>query len=321
MIQKPDKAMQQGQKREWMQLLLKPILLAFFLVSLLFVIKWSRSAHLENILDLQLEIPWLIAAFASQGIVTILFIAAWEMNLRIHFKRSLGLGNALAMIGYNSVGKYTPGKVMGLLARGAALYSLTSNKALVIQTALIEQLAVVHSGIILLLVSGAMKLDNWTILAAALVFCAASAPAVAASPNLLFRLLRLLIRKKAPDTPPDETFTRCYLAVLPVLLVQWVVSAITLFAIIKAFDLVVEMPFQDVMWATAAAYLAGFLAFFTLAGLGVREGIMAGALAGLAGLELAIYISVVHRLITLVYDVLLGLYAFFRTSSLPTESN
>ena len=57
------------------------------------------------------------------------------------------------------------------------------------------------------------------------------------------------------------------------------------------------------------SYLGGFAAFFAPAGIGVREGLVVALLSPAIGINAALYIALLHRLITAGIDIALGALA------------
>src|SRR5690606_13080345 len=117
----------------------------FVLVSIAMPLQWLFSLQLNSdFLDL-LSYRWLTLALCVQAFAGFAMVMSWKINLRLHGLRST-LGQCAVMIGLNSIGKYTPGKVLGVVARGTALYKLAGDGRIAVQTTLVEQAALVHSG-------------------------------------------------------------------------------------------------------------------------------------------------------------------------------
>ncbi len=119
--------------------------------------------------------------------------------------------------------------------------------------------------------------------------------------NAMFKLLR-----RAPVTLMHTGFRKSYKLVFVLMALMWVLSAMTLYLLMTAFGAVSGWSISALIWITVMSYLSGFLAFFTPAGLGVREGVIVAILSTQMSIEVAISISVLHRLITLFFDFLLG---------------
>jgi len=54
------------------------------------------------------------------------------------------------------------------------------------------------------------------------------------------------------------------------------------------------------------SYLGGFIVLFAPGGIGIREGIMVALLSPVTGVTLAVAISALHRVITMLFDIVLG---------------
>ena len=65
----------------------------------------------------------------------------------------------------------------------------------------------------------------------------------------------------------------------------------------------------DVTLITISAFIGGFIAVFAPGGLGVREGVMVSMLTPHVGLAAAFSISILHRIISILFDLILGLFS------------
>jgi len=295
-------------KKSRLQVVIWPALYVFILFSVLLALDWAFSLEIDRQLFDVLSYQWLSAAIFSQALVIIVFIKAWQYNLRLHELSQISFLQATLMIGINSIGKYTPGKVLGVLARGSALYKMAGDGKVVVQATIVEQLALVHSGVLVALLSWLIDKNSHTLALLLLVLGLFSILLIARFDELVVNSAFKLL-KKPPVTLMHTGFRQSYKVVFSLMALMWVISALTLYLLMGAFDVANGWSIYALIWITVISYLSGFLAFFTPAGLGVREGVIVAILSTQMSIDVAISISVLHRLITLMFDFLLGALA------------
>ena len=253
---------------------------------------------------------YLLSAVLTQGLTCVIVIISWQKNLALHDIEGISLAESGALVGVNAVGKYAPGKIMGSVIRAVAVYKKTGQSQGAVLASFQEQLAMLHSGLVilaLLLTYRSFQLPG-TLLVAFASICSLS----------LIRYLKPLIQKvsslvKRPIAfdqdlnLPGETWR--YAIVFSYLGVIWLSSAVTFYYCVLAFQEPLGFGFGDALVITCLAYLGGFLVLFAPGGIGIRDGIIITLLSPVTGLATAISISALHRLITISFDMLLGLFS------------
>lgn len=305
--------------KQFLHVLFWPALIAVVLLGIAFMLQWFLALELDEGFWELLSYRWLAAAIGTQAMVVLVFVLAWRKNLQLHGV-SISMRQAVAMIGINSMGKYSPGKVLGILARGAAMYKMHADSRVAVQTTLVEQIAMLHSGGAVMLLG--WLLDSGRLFAAilALVAVAISVLVASRSGETLVKLVARLSRKHALDQGSGQGFTSSYTVVFIAMLLIWGLSALALHYCILAFDYDHMLRFWWLLWILALAYLGGFAAFLLPAGLGAREGVLLAFLASQLDTSVAAYVVVLHRLITLLLDLMLGTSALLSGKSLDSST-
>lgn len=141
---------------------------------------------------------------------------------------------------------------------------------------------------------------------------------LASSGAPLWHLLRRFDRAgRLQDLRPDQDFSAAYPYVCTGLFLMWLAASAVLWAAVRAYGTAVPPSFTEVTLITLLAYFAGFASIFAPAGLGVRDGIIAAMLATYTGAGPALYISLLHRLITAGFDLILGLLSLLLVEQKP----
>ena len=307
--------------RSWLNILAWPLLFGFVLLSIIIALQWMLSLDVESSFFELLSYPRLSCALAIQGLVALISILSWQYNLRLHGLKQMGFRQASVMMGINAVGKYSPGKVLGILARGAALLRISGDSRIVLQATMVEQLCLFHSGAAVAACAFLMQKNETTLALLLVIFAAFSVFLIARSGELVIRIASRIMRKPLPEDQSLHGFKQSYRLVFMLMTLVWLLSGLTLYFCIEAYNTEQTMHFWDLLMVATMAYLSGFLAFFSLAGLGVREGVMVVMLSAHMDLGIAVYISILHRVVTLLIDLLTGSMALlFGKSFLKTNT-
>jgi glycosyltransferase 2 family protein len=209
------------------------------------------------------------------------------------------------------LGKYVPGKVWGVLARGGEMARRGNRLVNVAAATYLEQLLLLHSG----LVTAALLLLLLFPVPWAVALCAVAVISVPMAAPWLGKSVQLLAHwahklGKAEPTPHDLYIPAGrYLSLLAGYGSLWLASGLifaALFLITINEQFTVELLLA-LMLSNVVGIAAGFVALFAPGGIGVREGVMIGLLLPYMPVEQAMLAAIVARLWQLVTDVLGGL--------------
>jgi len=290
-------------QRSPLSALLWPALMLFMLGSLLAALHWYFSQDLEDFSLARFAPGYLITAALLQLVAIAAVIVSWHLNLLGQGVERLRISQSLAMVGISTIGKYTPGKVWGLLARGAVLYRHDGRTMPAVVSAVVEQAALAHSALILVITTYLVYSYNLTLGALALALLLPTVWWAARSEALLNWLIRRLRRYEHVEI---AGFRASYPAVCLTLLVMWTLASAVLWLLTLAYGVAEMPPVSLLLLASILSYLGGFAAFFAPAGIGVREGLLVAMLGPFIGVSAAIYISLLQRLVTAGVDIALG---------------
>ena len=298
-----------------------PAVLALTLLVIVLVTQWLLSLELKaDFLEL-LNIRWVLAALLLQGLCAVLAVFNWKWILELNGTGGLTFRHALTMLGLNAIGKYAPGKVVGVLARGAWLVRYNGDTGLAVRATLVEQAAMLHVGAVLMVVAWLMK-EAWV--AAAILMAALALLSVPVLSRwggwIVGWASRRLGRREVDTGKLVEAFARSYCAACCSMLGIWTVTVVVLYCCILSFGQAFQLDVWWLTWVVSLAYLSGFLAIFLPAGLGAREGVMVVMLGTHMDLGVAVYVALLHRLVTLAVDCLQGAVALVGERSAPSAA-
>ena len=281
-----------------------PLFLALCLITAITGIYQLREELLE--ID-HLDLDALSLAVITQAVIVFIVIFSWFKNLAYQGVGGVSLFESVAHVGISGLGKYLPGKVAGSVLRGAVVYQKTGNAEPVIMASLIEQIALLHSGVIIGVVLMFYKLFGfwWALIGAVMLLCSL----------ILIKHLKGIVHlvtafvKKSENLDFVENRSASvfqYSIIFSFFSATWWCTGLVMYYCISAFGMETQVEFFDVLLITTLGFFGGFLAAFAPAGVGVREGLMISMLTPLIGLPTAVSASVLHRAISIAFDLGLG---------------
>ena len=297
-------------------------LVTFVIFSLLLAATLFYSTQ-DQLIDLTSADPvWLLLALAVQTLSQLTVVFAWHQNMKMHRIHGVSIAESAVLVGISSVGKYAPGKVLGAVLRGFSIYRKRANGDAVILASFLDQLAMLHSGVALLAIFLTHQYLGFEMAGACTVLVLVSfyfikylRPVLMWFADRFNRPIPLL-----QDSEELDDLKR-YAVVFSFLGLNWLIASWAFQFCVLAVLPELEMSFAEAVMITMAAYLGGFLALFTPVGIGVREGIMVSLLLPFSPIGPALAIATLHRLVTMVLDLSLGLYALlFRHLVLETDA-
>jgi glycosyltransferase 2 family protein len=284
------------------------------------IIQQSNKIYWETI---KLDYVFLVLAILSD-ILTRIFAGILYGSLLRGLNACLPYRIAMSIGWVSNLGKYIPGKIAVL---GSAMYLLSRYKVRPEITAIVPILAngmVVISCLFLslplLFSQEGMKIipfsQAWFV---PLLFIGT----VGIHPKIFLGVANWLFRlMKRPAVQSGLTLKQMLLPFC-VVLAQCLFSGITTWCMIKTLTVVSASAIPAVISISVLAGTLGFLAFFSPAGLGVREGVYLLALSSFIGSEMAALTAVCLRLLQTPVDVLMGIagLGLLRLSSSQQEIN
>jgi hypothetical protein len=281
---------------------------AYFLLlvaaTVYYLYRWGD--RLPDLLD-QMELGWTVAALGT----TLLAAIVYTFVQYIIFHRlnaPVSYGTTFRIITIAQLGKYLPGKVMFfgnyyLLSRAAGISNLQVGTSFVVSMALWMLTACLCALPVLSLLDPALK---YTILLVPVVVL------LLINPRVLGWFLRLGQwvggQTQGQRLPlPEGLSMSFYLWVALLDLLNWALAGLGAWFCLRALAPVEIGILPLVLAALALGTVAGFVAIFAPAGLGIREGLGALILAPVVGAEVALLGLLLLRGISVVVDLSLAL--------------
>ena len=287
-----------------------------FWVALILVagLAYAANAIVGIELDIsKLEIrsaPYLLAAVIIHVLFWITLSYGWRRILGLHHHDRPSFLECFIQVSIVNIGKYMPGKVWGMLARGKYLNDKNFGVDNIVRSTYIEQLTFIHAAIILSALLFAALKPSPVSIALALALLPSIYLFVRYQGSLLILLSR--IAGKALGSRQINTSSivsyREYSVLLLIYCLIWLLSGMVFsflsFAFLNmegALALVVLLIFVNTV-----SILSGFLAFFSPGGLGVREVIGASMLSTAMTLGDAVILVTLYRAWLIAADIISG---------------
>lgn len=271
---------------------------AFVVIALLFVLSYFKDDTDKLVRILEADIRLILAALITQIAYFCVTVLTWRRALRYSTGKTIGLREGLSQVLMINFGKYIPGKIWGMAARGTRLKTLGFTLGEVGRASYLDQVLLLVTGFWLAFLSGAMLYDS-TIYVLGLLLTTLVV--------LFFSHASRLIGKIATATQKTGWLgklldTRVTIGEVLTLsagcVAIWLFLASTFMLFCSSiinFDLTPTNVAVFVLSLTAG-YLAGFLAIFAPGGVGVREGVGAAFLSSIVTLEEAVLLMLLFRI-------------------------
>ena len=295
---------------------LKQAWVAIFLVAGLgYIAYYFHELAPRATLTTRLSPGYLLLAVALQIANLLSYAQTWRAVLATVSVGRLTLTQSLTQIVLIGIGKYLPGKIWGMVARGAhGRHHGIDGEATLLAT-YYEQATLLHAAV---LVCAAMIAwlygQHW--------LAVAGTASLFLGPVLLtgmWRMIAWLARRIRRMASPPRLLARLPLRsyVLLTLAYAWIwllSGAVLAVLYLACFNrpLTAEM-LGTLTLANTAGITAGFFALFAPGGIGVREAVTGALLTQHMSLADAALLSVVYRLWLVAWDLVLGgLFAFYQ---------
>lgn len=285
---------------------------AVILIAISFAGARFAAISSDVVLPTQVNGVWLLGAALMNLLFLLVTAFAWRRLVMMFTRVAVPFASAFSQVALVLVGKYLPGKIWGMALRGNDLMKRGITFHDMLKCNYTEQLVSLHAGAVLGLVVWLVinRPPFWVV---GLVLLLASPLYVCLLNNVAGAALVGAIKKvwHKQGLALFHIPLGSYVLLFLVYLLEWLCIGGILACLWSAVspggpggnDVVL------LIGVNAIAMIAGFLAFFSPGGLGVREGVMVGLLAGQLGLSGALLLSVVFRGWLILSESLAGLVA------------
>jgi hypothetical protein len=270
-----------------------------------------------NLVDRRLTIyaPALFTTLGLQLIFWWVTVFNWRLVLSATTSTTISFPHGFGHILITTLGKYLPGKIWGLVARGAILRrnGVVAEKS---ATALYYEFILnIYTALLVAAVASSMLYPSWYTMGLGLG-AVLSIPVLPYFQGAILGIFRPYLHKINKNINPDHSqalkLSNYYLILLTSSL-TWITSGCILAGVLLTFfkaDLSTNL-FLTLVLANTIGILAGFFALFAPGGIGVREALSSSILASVMPLPDAIALVIIFRLWVMGSELLGGILSIY----------
>lgn len=263
----------------------------------LLVVKFVGSKTEADFSTLKIETIGLF--YCSVILIYLASIALWFNFSSINnSKCNRTLRDAVLDTGLVAIGKYVPGKIWGILARGAISKGSVSVSKSSVAVSSLEQAIVFFTGTVLTVALLIYEQSPFVAICVVL----GSMLLVAYTPAVLHALgIRWPILRKAPRLSPLEA-GKMFLGYVGL----WALTSLPILIILDSQYQLHINQVMDIITAFTSAMLAGWIAFFAPGGIGIREAAFAAASPEWLTWQDCLFWIALHRSLYTFFDIVYG---------------
>jgi len=286
-------------------------LIVFLISSLVFLLHYFLEQATLVSKPLYFSWKFFLLTVLVHIVFWILSSFTWKYLLLMVDNVSISPLQSFSQLVLVSIGKYMPGKVWGMVARGTQLKELGINIKGILLITIQEQMLLLHaSAVVSAILIGFLIETTW---AYGLMSVAVLSVLVGRRIQLLFITLfdRLMSHLKKDKLNIKRTITqRHYFSLLIAYIMTWILAGCIFSGLYFTFMTQNEFSLKIIAWmilANTIGITVGFFALFAPAGIGVRESISSLVLSQVMPLEQAIFLSLLFRLWTVLTELSSGI--------------
>jgi uncharacterized membrane protein YbhN (UPF0104 family) len=281
-----------------------------------------ETLHQANWLDPR----WMVLSIGVYAAYWAVATFIWRLTLREVSGIRQPFGQSLLQLVLVSLGKYVPGKIWGITARGAQLGRSGITWTISLQATLLEQMVMLHAAFLLCTLLYAVTVPSAVSLSLSVVALLSSLMGRQIQRSLIAPINWLAARyfkRSQLTTGITQVGTLPYVRLLAAFMASWFLIGLvfaTLYyaAFPKSWGLTLTLI---LIQANTIGVVAGFLALFAPGGMGVREAVTSGVLSMFVALPDAVFASVLFRLLVVSVELSGGLFVILLVRPQPKESD
>ena len=289
----------------------KAWLALFILASMVFVAGYFYRDAIKLRHALHLSPGFLLAAAVIQ--VTYWFTASsiWRQIVFMLSSARLSLLQSYSQLAMVGIGKYLPGKVWGMVARGLHMKKHGVSLEKTFLATFYEQYILLHASVVLCaaLVVVLLPARFFWLAGMAVVLAVVLGMSLRDYGIRGFLFFWCKLRKQGPMTVQTDVPARAYLSLLGRFTLLWLFNGLVFSSLY--FALFKSMPdaalLVTLILANTVGITIGFLALFAPGGIGVRELVSSAILAHAVPVPDAVLLALIYRLWVVAMEMLSGI--------------
>lgn len=280
-------------------------------VGYFFYLEFQKNADALRRAELSVSPGYLSAAVLLGAAAYLIGPFIWRNYVNCYVSRKLTFLESLALYNTSAMFKYVPGKIWTYAAQIALMSERGIPAAVLIY---INIVCFICLGFVGVMVASGYYLFSEKILpkaVSALIFASIiglDAVFIVWHTKILNYLIAFFNRLFSRDIKPINLQRRLFVHTQALYLIACVLLGVALYFLARGLH--INLSFAKifaVMATVSVSAIAGYLAFFTMGGLGVREGTMFFLLKQFSTVQAALILPLVARLLTVAVELAMGL--------------
>lgn len=285
-------------------------------IILVIVVKVLLSNLLKiNWQTIQLDIKWIVFAIILETLVRSLTGVIWNYLFEA-FDSKIPVSFCISVSFVSLLGKYIPGRI-AYIASVIYLFSKYEHRKIILTIVpLVFNVITVETALILcvpfFMTSHFKNIINFQLILGFLVILGL----FFLSPRFIINISNFILKKIFDKEINVKTKNKKFIIAVILIIFQCALAGLSLWMILVSFHPISINYLPIVFSIGITANIIGFMAFFTPAGLGAREGIYLLFLSPLVGGETVSLASVILRIIITFLDLNLGFFVLIKNNKL-----
>ncbi|HOU50266.1 MAG: flippase-like domain-containing protein [Smithella sp.] len=296
----------------WKKVLRHACALAIIIaVAVFFYLEFQKNADVIRAFHFHIHISYCIAAAALGSVALMIGPLIWRSFVNDYLHKKLNFCEAVSFYNTSALFKYIPGKIWNY----AAQIALMSSKGIPNTALIYINLAcfVCFAFVSFVYASGYFLFYTRTVTGGIYVLCFVLLLVldfifIVRNASIMNYLIIPLNRFFRMDIHPVKIKKMIFVYTQLLQFIGYLLIGMAVYLLARGMGL--EVPFNriiDILATITLAGILGSLAFFTPGGLGVREGVMFMMLKQFTGIETALILPVMARLLYVIVELILGI--------------
>lgn len=276
-----------------------------------FYLQFKINADVISASDFTVNLYYVFTAIALASLAFLIGPIVWRIYVNNYLHKKINFSESLALYNTSTMFKYIPGKIWTYAAQIALMSSKgISNAVLIyINIACFICLAFVSAAYALYYYLFCLQVVSWGIsILAFILLIVLDIVFIIWNTSIINYLIIPINRIFKTEINPIKIKKIIFVYTQTLYFIAYMLLGIAMYFLAKGMNM--EIPFPNIfaiMATISVSVILGLMAFFSIGGLGVREGAMFFMLKQFSNVETALILPIVIRLLYLMVELFMGI--------------
>jgi hypothetical protein len=278
-----------------------------------FYLQFRKNADALSTFHFSVNLYYIFISFVLVSLALLSGPLVWRIYVNYYLQKKLSISEGFALYCTSTMFKYVPGKIWTYAAQIALMSSKGISNALLIYINLscFICLAFVSAAYVLYYYLFYLRIVTLEISVLIFVlFFVLDFVCIIWNNSIINYLIIPINRLFKIEIQPIKTKKTIFIYIQIFYLFAYFLLGIAMYFLAKGLNM--EIPFANIfaiMATISVSSIAGYLAFFSMGGLGVREGAMFFMLKQFSNIEIALIIPIAARLLIIIVELFMAIIA------------